>query len=228
MGHLALSRRSGKVEPLALQPAQSTTPIEVPTGALDVEPVQTNAELVDRMRADPVAAAHEIYARFSDDVNRLVWRLLGADPDHNDIIQQVFYKVMTHGHRLREPRRLRGWVQAITVNTVYEELRKREVRRLFARDWKPVEVHPDLVRDVEARDLVIRAKTVMEKLPARERIVFMLHYVEERTLNEVAELCGYSLATAKRRLRAAKQRFQKLVENSPELIRLIERSREKK
>jgi RNA polymerase sigma-70 factor (ECF subfamily) len=179
-----------------------------------------NLRLVAMMKSDPGNAVELLYARFSNDVNRLVWRLLGADPDHSDIVQQVFFKVMRHGHRLREPKKLRAWVQSITVNTVYEELRKRDVRRLFVRQW-PVGVHPDLVHDVEARDIVLRVRSLIERLPAKERVVFVLHFVEERTLNEVAELCGYSVATAKRRLKAANRRFESLLTKNPDLARLL-------
>jgi len=186
-----------------------------------------DAELALRLRSDPTRATVDLYARFSPEVNRLVWRLLGADPDHNDIVQQVFCKVIQHGRKLREPARLGAWVQSITVNTVYEELRRRDVRRLFQRDSGTVEFHPDLVRDVEVRDLLLRAKRVIERLPAKERLVFMLHFVEGRPLGEVAELCGFSLATAKRRLNAANRRFETLIAKNTDLLSLLRRREER-
>jgi RNA polymerase sigma-70 factor (ECF subfamily) len=187
-----------------------------------------DAELALRLRSDPTRATVDLYARFSAEVNRLVWRLLGADPDHNDIVQQVFCKVIQHGRKLREPSRLGAWVQSITVNTVYEELRRRDVRRLFQRDSGTVEFHPDLVRDVEVRDLLLRAKRVIERLPAKERLVFMLHFVEGRPLGEVAELCGFSLATAKRRLNAANRRFEALISRNTDLLSLLKRREEER
>ncbi len=187
------------------------------------EAARRDEELAARLREDPTAAMAELHARFAGDVNRLVWRLLGADPDHNDIVQQVFCKIMLNGHRLRELTRLGGWVQSITVNTVYEELRRRDVRRVFQRDANDVSFHPDLVRDVEVRDLLLRAKRIIDKLPAKERIVFVLHFVEERPLPEVAELCEYSLATAKRRLNAANKRFAALAGKNSDLLKLFER-----
>jgi RNA polymerase sigma-70 factor (ECF subfamily) len=186
-----------------------------------------DTELALRLQTDPTRATIDLYARFSPEVNRLVWRLLGADPDHNDIVQQVFCKVIQHGRRLREPARLGAWVQSITVNTVYEELRRRDVRRLFQRDSGTVEFHPDLVRDVEVRDLLLRAKRVIERLPAKERLVFMLHFVEGRPLAEVAELCGFSLATAKRRLGAANRRFETLIARNTDLLSLLRRREER-
>jgi DNA-directed RNA polymerase specialized sigma24 family protein len=68
---------------------------------------------------DAVAA---VYDRFSAQVNRWVWRLLGADPDLNDIVQQVFDRILRAGTRLRETHKLAAWVHAVTVNTVHDEL----------------------------------------------------------------------------------------------------------
>lgn len=187
------------------------------------EAAQRDEELAVRFRDNPVAAMADVHARFATEVNRLVWRLLGADPDHSDIVQQVFCKIMLNGHKLRDVTRLGGWVQSITVNTVYEELRRRDVRRIFQRDANSFSFHPDLVRDVEVRDLLLRAKRIIERLPAKERIVFALHFVEERSLPEVAELCDYSLATAKRRLNAANKRFAALAGKNSDLLKLFER-----
>jgi RNA polymerase sigma factor (sigma-70 family) len=182
----------------------------------------TNTDLVLIAQREPVRGVALMHRRFSAEVNRLVWRLLGADPDHNDLVQQVFVKVLTNSHRLREPERLGAWVQSITVNTVYEELRKREVRRIFLREWREPAIYPNLVHDVEVRDFLVQSKAIIEKLPAKERVVFMLHFVEGRTLAEVAELMDYSLATAKRRLAAANKRFESLLGNNADLRRLLE------
>ena len=191
-----------------------------PEEPLAIPRATQNAELVEQMRSDPVRAAPLVYARFAPAVNRVVWRLLGADPDHNDVVQQVFYRILRHGMRLREPEKLDAWVQTIAANTVYELLRRRQVRRMFLQGL-PTEAHADLVRDVEVRDLLLRTKAVIERLPAKERIVFTLFYVERRTLAEIAEISGYSLATAKRKVARASRRFQHLLSHNPELLRLL-------
>ncbi len=194
----------------------------------DSAPSLTDVELAELLRRDARAAAPILYERFAPTVNRLVWHLMGADPDHNDLVQQVFLQVMRSATRLRDSDRLLQWVRAIAVNTVYAELRRRAVRRLFWRQQLPVRAHADLVRDVEARDLLMRAKAVIERLPAAERIVFTLFFVERETLGEIAELLGYSQATAKRRLRKASLRFQKLAANTPELLRVLGQRRDER
>jgi RNA polymerase sigma-70 factor, ECF subfamily len=183
----------------------------------------SDAALAELLRSGSRDAAGAVYDRFSAQVNRWVWRLLGADPEHNDIVQQVFMRILRSGPRLREADKLVPWVHAITVNAVHGELRRRQVRRFFLRDSAPAPLHGDFVREVEMRDLLVRAKNVIEKLPPGERIAFMLHYVDRHSTAEIAELCGYSLSTAKRRLARATRRFEAIVAASPELSRALPR-----
>ena len=181
----------------------------------------SDAELVALLLRHPSTAAAKLHDRYAPIVNRLVWRLLGADADHDDLVQQVFCKVIEHVGRLRDPSRLAAWIQRTTVNTVYEELRRREVRRLFLRERARAEFHPDLTRDTEIRDLLLCAQTLLARLPAKDRIVFVLHFVEGYRLREVADLCGFSLRTAKRRLGAVNSRFRKLAAEHPEFSKLF-------
>ena len=176
-------------------------------------------ELLEWPKRHTVRDAGRLHEQFAQSVNRLVWQLLGVDTDHRDIVQQVFCKLLLHSATLRDPERLSGWVQTVTVNTVYEELRKREVRRMFLRERAPAPFYADLSHDVEARDLLRHALRAVNRLSSKERVVFVLHFMEGWTLSEVAEHGGYSLATAKRRLSAAKRRFRREVAQHPDLLR---------
>lgn len=203
---------------LRLEPPLSQEP---PRATVEPGRGWTDAELADLLRSGSREAAAAVYDRFSAMVNRWVWRLLGADQDHHDIVQQVFVRILLAGRRVRDVDKLAGWVHAITVNTVHNELRRRHVRRFFWRDSVPAQLHGDFVREVEMRDLLVHAKSVLEKLPPAERIAFMLHHVDRHSTAEIAELCGYSLSTAKRRLARANRRFEAMVAASPELSRVL-------
>jgi RNA polymerase sigma-70 factor (ECF subfamily) len=177
-----------------------------------------DAELLDRLREDPRGGLALAHARFARSINRVVWRLLGADAEHEDLVQQVFVKIIRHSASLREPDKLNAWVQAITANVVYEELRKREARRLALRELPDDERYPSLVHDVEVRDYLQQTKGLLDMLPAKERIVFSLVVLEGHPLESAAARLGYSHSTAKRRLAAARRRFSILLSRHPELF----------
>jgi RNA polymerase sigma-70 factor (ECF subfamily) len=123
--------------------------------------------------------------------------------------------------QVRAPEALLAWMRTVTVSVVYDEIRRRRVRRLFLRDTVQQEFHPSLVHDVEVRDFLLRAKRVLDRMPDAERMVFLLHVLEGKSLREISELCGHSTATAKRRLARAHLRFEKLVARDPDLGRLL-------
>lgn len=197
---------------------------ERPPPRLSAEPPSPD-ELLALMRDDFSRGAPLFYDRFQRDVNRVVWRLLGADAEHDDVVQQVFLIAFRRIAQVRDADKLASWVRSVAVSVVYDEIRKRRVRRLFLRDTTHYDVHPSLVHDIEVRDFLVRAKQVLDLMPAAERMTFLLHVLEGRGLQEIAELCRHSLATAKRRLSRANRRFEKLVGRDPELARFLGRVR---
>lgn len=203
--------RASSASSAGLAPSEPCDPVDPASEGAD------HARLLELLNADPERGARMLFRRFGVEVNGLVWRLLGADADHNDIVQQVFFKALGRWRSLREPERLGTWIRTITVNTVYQELRRRETSRLFARALPPDTLHRDLVREVEARDFLRTALAIIERLPPKERIVFVLRFVEEKPVEEVAMLCQTSVGTVKRRLKRAEERFQNLAEANPEV-----------
>ena len=53
---------------------------------------------------------------------------------------------------------------------------------------------------------------ILRRLPTNDRIAWMLRVVEGHRLEEVAELSGCSLATAKRRIAAAQKRMNAVLD----------------
>jgi RNA polymerase sigma factor (sigma-70 family) len=75
---------------------------------------------------------------------------------------------------------------------------------------------------VAAADFVTRTSDVLDRLSAQERVVFVLYYLEEHSLPEIAEVCGFSARTAKRRLSHARERFRKHMTRDACITRLID------
>jgi len=180
------------------------------------------ADLVELAHQNPDAGLTQLHKRFANTVNRLVWRLLGPDPDHDDLVQQVFFAMLTSIKQLRDPAKLEVWVRTVTVNAVRQELRRRTVRRLFWSEHKHIKRVGDLVEEVESRDLLEQCVDVLEKIPTAQRLVFVLHFVEGHSLKDVAEMCGYSHITAKRRLKSANRRFRSLIRHRPDLLKRLD------
>jgi RNA polymerase sigma-70 factor (ECF subfamily) len=171
------------------------------------------------------AAAAAVYDRFSGDVNRLVWRVLGADAEHDDVVHQVFVHLLSGLSKVRDPGSLPAWMASVCVKTVRSEIRRRRVRRFFHIGSNDVGSIAAPVEDHEARNLLEKVYSLLDTLPANERIAFALRYIDERPLSGVAEACDCSLATIKRRLSRAEKRFARLASRDADMAARLARGR---
>jgi RNA polymerase sigma-70 factor (ECF subfamily) len=137
-------------------------------------------------------------------------RLLGRDEEVNDLVQDVFLTAMRDLPSLRDPSSLRSWLAAITARKAHDRLRKRRLRAFLSLDAAPdYQQLADDAASPEQKALLARVYTVLDQIPARDRIAWTLRHVEGQQLEEVAGICGCSLATAKRRISAAQERIER-------------------
>lgn len=185
------------------------------------------AEVLHMARCGDPRTGAALFDLCEAQVNRIVWRVLGADEAHDDVVQQVFVALLRGLPRVRDPEALVGWVAVVTVNTVRSEIRRRKIRRLWLRsDPAALDLAEAPAPSHEARELLRRTYAVLDRLPADERIAFGLRVIDEMPLTEVAAACGCSLATIKRRLQSAQARFRRLAERDPELAERLGEGRD--
>lgn len=185
----------------------------------------SDREIVDGVRDRDPRAAAVLYDRYADHVNRLVWRILGGDQEHDDVVQQVFVNALGSIGKLRDPEALEGWLVGITVNTVRREIRGRKARRIFSLVPGTSELPYDPF-DPESQLVAPRFYAAVARLKTADRIVFTLRFVEGYTLGECAASCRCSLATVKRKLARAKRVFFKHARVDPVLASWIDEVRD--
>lgn len=177
----------------------------------------TDAEILALASQGGHEAASLLFSRFGRLVNHTVRRVLGPDPDHDDVVNETFSRAMAGLHKVRDAEKLSSWMVSVTLNTVRSELRARGRRRLFF-TREPVEEPPaPQSEDHEGRALVTRVFAILAQMPVEERLVFSLHYMDEQSVPQVAESCGCSTRTIKRRLQKARKHFVARARRDPDL-----------
>ncbi|MCP4678414.1 MAG: sigma-70 family RNA polymerase sigma factor [Deltaproteobacteria bacterium] len=183
-------------------------------------PFLTNHEIVSGIKLGDPKAAEALVDRFGVSIDRRVWRLLGADSEHHDVVQQVYAQILGSIKNLREADALVDWITKVTVNIVRNELRRRKYRRIVKFDDVPAQKLVE-VSDPEDRLRVLRGFKIMETMKVNERIAFTMRFIEGAELTDVAGAMGCSLSTAKRRIKRARDNFLKKAKRDPLLSSLI-------
>src|SRR5262249_37332060 len=96
------------------------------------------SDLVEGMLAGHASAAAAYYDRYVDVVHGLAFRILGPDPDLEDVVHDVFVRALESLPSLRDRYALRSWTMGITVFTVRIRIQKR-VRQRWLRFFPPEE-----------------------------------------------------------------------------------------
>lgn len=198
---MGVPRRDSLVEHRS-SPRSSGDVVPLDRGLSDLRAV------IDGAARGEAASVLIVHDRFGPMVNRLVWRLLGADGEHDDVVHDVFVNVLESIGAVKSPVLLEEWIAGVTVNTVRRELRRRAFYRIFRFGPGPAR-ELAVSSNAEARLALKRFYEVLDGMAANDRIVFALRFVEGRSLAEIGAVCGCSLAAVKRRLKRARARFER-------------------
>jgi len=145
-----------------------------------------------------------LFSTYSGYVARLAARLLGSgDADVDDVVQDVFWLASRRIAKIPDLVQARGWLATVTTRVVGRKLLRRRFRSLFHSSQGSGEV-PARGATAEERAILTRLYEVLDGLPTHARLAWSLRYLEGEPLDAVAAACGCSLATAKRRVAAAK------------------------
>lgn len=186
---------------------------------------QDDASLVAGLRAGHIDAGTVFYNRYVSHVQRIITRVMGVDGELPDITSEVFYQSLRSIHTLNDPANLKPWITRVAVFTARKWIRKRYRNRWLK--ILPSDEMPEISTRETATGDTNAAKAVREiinRMPSEERIVFSLRFLEQMQIAEIADACGYSLRTAKRRLANCERRFKRMAESDPDIACWLEAS----
>jgi len=182
-----------------------------------------DADLVAAFLRKDVWAPAAIWGRYYPLVRRIAFRASGPGRDVDDLIQEVFIRLYRKMPTLRDPAALRSFVLAITVRVIKGDQRVRWLKRwlgLFQDGDTPEDLEAEGdggAADHEAREALARFYAILGRLSPKHRTAFVLRYVENLELADVAIALGVSLATIKRWLPRIAQRVFAQAKGDPAL-----------
>lgn len=188
--------------------------------------VGDDAALVDALRERKPAAVAAFHDRYAQYVLRILVRILGHDVDLKDVHHEAFVRALSSIASLRDPKRLTQWMTSVAVLTAKTCIQRRQRKRWLV-FLSPSDLPEAIGAPKESPPEVLEALRatyrILDAMPTEERILFALRYVEGLELTELASVSNTSLATVKRRLSRAEQRFAALARRDPALRDWVER-----
>jgi RNA polymerase sigma-70 factor, ECF subfamily len=183
---------------------------------IDHEPRDLSLE---KLRAGDRAEFAHLMEAYSGPVYRLGLRILGNEPDAEDVLQNTFLNAWTHLPDFEGRSSLATWLYRIAANEALMQLRRRRPDVQLdgvepqdsAGEFMPVQfldwsgLPEDELLAGEGKRLV---DAVIQSLPDMLRLVFVLRDVEGLSIKETAEALDLSDTNVKTRLLRARLRVR--------------------
>lgn len=170
--------------------------------------------IVVRCQLGEPEAFDDLIARWHSPLWQYIRRMTGRDDEAQDILQDVWLRVIRGIARMRDGSRLRGWLFGITRRVLMDRLRRQyavpPASEVNTDDLAAESDPSDREASLEALDAVIEA------LPFIEREMLTLFYLRDLSLAEIADALDIPIGTVKSRLFRARRIARALMQKETE------------
>ncbi len=157
---------------------------------------------------------------FEQNKNRLLGLVMGIvqqQEDAEEIVQDVFVKLYHSKEELLDSALLNTWLYRVAINCSLDYLRRKKAARRggllsrvfkMAKDEVPATFdHPGVQLDKKEDARILFS--ALNKIPAQQRLAFLLQQMDGRTVAELAEIMETSLTAAEGLIKRAKENLRK-------------------
>jgi RNA polymerase sigma-70 factor, ECF subfamily len=169
---------------------------------------------VAEARAGSSAAWEVLFRRYQLPLYVYVCELVHDKQASLDIVQETFINAVRYIGGLRENAKFGSWLFGIAHQKCLQRWRafKREEALREQMDAIPQEVEDSpsdlLIREEQEGEFM----TLLNQLPPPQRSVLLLHFLEDFSLEEIADITAAQLGTVKSRIHYAKKALRRLLE----------------
>jgi len=180
-------------------------------------------DLICRARQRDSAAFETLVEIYSPRLYGYFYRLTGRREDAEDLLQEVFVRVVRMIGRYEHDNRFDAWLFRIATNLVRDRVRRQ--RRSPGGEASGRQGHePGILEEVPDDDVdqpddvlqtaeqVDQLQRALKRLPGAEREVILLRHFSQMSFKEVAEAMGTPLGTALARAHRGLAKLRQLME----------------
>jgi RNA polymerase sigma-70 factor (ECF subfamily) len=178
--------------------------------------LSSDRELIIQLQEGSLNALGDLYDRHQQMVYRTALAITGEPESAGDLLQDVFLRMHRFAHHIDPERPLEPWLYRTTMNLTYTWVKRhnRLVRPLEnMTSWLTGEKKqspPDLTEKKEEWQDI---RVAIARLPLIHRMVVVLYYINDLSIQEISEILDVPVGTVKSRLYYGRQVLRKHLEN---------------
>ncbi len=187
---------------------------------MKVEPADlTDEALAKRVQEGDTETFGTLVERYEAKLLRYGKKFMREEEDITDLVQNVFVKTYQHIQSFDTTARFSPWIYRIAHNAFVSHLRQKSRNPLLLVDFDTFLAHPTYddphEREVEQEEIKRQVEESLEQLSPKYREVLTLHYQENMSYKDIAEILQVPIGTVGIRLKRAKDALKAAYPHNP-------------
>ncbi|MEW6004166.1 MAG: RNA polymerase sigma factor [Stygiobacter sp.] len=157
--------------------------------------------LVKRYLEGDESAFNEIVKKYQ---KRIYWharQMLGNHLDADEVTQEVLIVMYKKLKTFNFQSNLFTWIYKIVTTRSINQIRRNQVKKFFSinDEENPIDIKSDndIIEDLSNKEKIERLNKALEKLPSKQRQVFVMRNFDELSYEEISKITGKSVGGLK-------------------------------
>ncbi|MEJ2103151.1 MAG: RNA polymerase sigma factor [Ignavibacteriaceae bacterium] len=174
-------------------------------------------ELVKDFLSGNQQAFNNLARKYQEKIYWHARRIVGDHDDAHDVVQQVLLVMYNKLSSFNFSSLLYTWIFKITYTRSLNQLKKRKLKRIvtfnFSDDIENIG-YENVIDNLENKEEIVRMEKILNKLPLKQREVFVMRNFDELAYEEISKITGRSIGTLKTNYFHAFKKIKELMDNN--------------
>ncbi len=156
-------------------------------------------ELIKSFIDGDESAFNRLAVKYQEKIYWHARRMTGNHLDADEIVQEVLMVLYNKLKTFEFKSSLYTWIYTITNTRSINYLKKKSLRSFFSLDEisnRKFE-QKDVIDDIESKQKIEKIESAMQKLPVKQREVFIMRNFDEMSYEEISQITGKNVGTLK-------------------------------
>ncbi|WKZ68433.1 MAG: RNA polymerase sigma factor [Melioribacteraceae bacterium] len=166
----------------------------------EIMPVDTDFELVKKFLIGDESAFNKLAANYQKKIYWHARRMLGNHLDADEVTQEVLIVLYEKLHTFNFQSSLFTWIYRITSTRSLNFIKKKSIKKFLMlddSDTTDLASNNDIMQNIEDKEKLDKLNNVLQKLPAKQREIFIMRQFDQLSYEEIAEIKNKSIGTLK-------------------------------
>lgn len=157
-------------------------------------------ELVNRFLSGEEVAFNLIVKKYQKKIYWHARQMMGNHLDADEVTQEVLIVIFNKLKNFNFNSSLYTWIYKIVTTRSLNQIRRKQIKRFFSIDDKgEVELRDkhDIIEELDAKEKLEKVKKILEKIPPKQRQIFIMRNFEDLSYEEISEITGKSIGGLK-------------------------------